>query len=116
MHETQAFQTKFECEICHKTYKTKYHLQRHSDLAHVNNTMVNCALCNKTYPDKYHLKNHFRKVHDKEIFQSETKKGESKGLDKSKDTNKVSLNKETLEFVEIEIVKNIDDDAQQIYA
>ena len=64
-------------------------------------TLVNCALCNKTYPDKNLLKNHFRKVHDKEIFQSEAKKGESKGIDKSKDTREASLNKETLEFVDI---------------
>ena len=55
----------FPCDLCDKTFKRKYHLQRHRDVIHYGLRKIACHICHKVVNDKDFLYKHIRNVHTK---------------------------------------------------
>lgn len=47
----------FVCEVCHKNFLQKSHLDRHL-LIHTGDKPFSCEVCEKQFSDKSNLKNH----------------------------------------------------------
>ena len=56
--------TRFECDVCHKTFARKKGLYEHIRIIHEKITVFQCKYCNKSYPRKNSLTNHIADVHE----------------------------------------------------
>lgn len=60
----------FECGVCKKIFKTKYHLQRHGS-QHQNADFHICSYCNIILSRKDHLLRHMKRHHSVFIYNYE---------------------------------------------
>lgn len=52
----------FECPECHKRFRRRDYLQKHSSI-HTENRPYHCQICNKTYMRAFNLKQHLKIKH-----------------------------------------------------
>ncbi|KAK3100428.1 hypothetical protein FSP39_019814 [Pinctada imbricata] len=60
-HKLNAFERKYQCEVCDKTFMYKHHLANHS-VIHSADRRFECDDCGMTFKLKHHLKNHLEKA------------------------------------------------------
>ena len=51
-------------KVCGKEFSRSDHLSRHMEI-HVDKRPFQCSLCDKTFREKYHLQSHKKVVHEK---------------------------------------------------
>lgn len=56
--------SKFECEICLKTFSFKSAKERHLKVVHYNQKSHQCSICEKSFGTRYDQRNHFDHYHN----------------------------------------------------
>ena len=60
-----AFESRFKCEQCNKTFCFRARLKKHIRSFHEKEKSHECIICKKKFFTKSHLKTHVRSVHEK---------------------------------------------------
>ena len=54
---------KYKCESCSKSFKSKWHLERHLHTVHDGYKDFKCESCGKSFSQAHHMKSHILKFH-----------------------------------------------------
>ena len=57
-------QKNFECEICEKSFSSKYHRNKHISLIHGEVGHQICKICGKVSTSSYNLNSHIKNIHE----------------------------------------------------
>ena len=68
--ELNTEQESFECEFCHKKFRTKTFMTIHMELSHDINKeeKYKCNICEKSFNFSFTLKSHYKRNHDMKMF------------------------------------------------
>lgn len=59
VHQTTPHKEKYVCDVCEKTYISRYHLKQHMNKVHPQNAMhLKCHLCDYRTHNRFNLKGH----------------------------------------------------------
>ena len=68
VNKDQKTSNTFECEVCKRKMKRKYHLERHILRMHSKIKNFKCENCHKSFYIKEDLKTHTNHVHDGHVY------------------------------------------------